>query len=144
MPIYRLFAILVVLAALPYGAVVHYYWTCGGCQISGDMLVVTYGLLLAAPFVLAGLGVAAVIAGIFGLRRDTRGGGRLAAVIGAVLLLFGGSTLASVLQWSVLTFDRPRQPSSSASIHDRLKNGGLTAGNLNEFSERTSAARARP
>ena len=69
MPIYRLF---VVLAALPYTLVVHYYWTCGGCQISGEMLLVTYGLMLAAPFVLGGLGVAAVITGVFVLRRDLR------------------------------------------------------------------------
>jgi hypothetical protein len=108
------------------------------------MLLVTYGLLMASPFVIDGLGVAAVIAGILGLRRDMRGGGRLAAVIGAVLLLFGGSTLASVRQWWVLTLDRPREPSSSASIHDRVKNGSLTVGDLREYSGRANAMRSRP
>jgi len=144
MPIYRLFAILVVLAALPYGAVAYYYATCNGCQIAGDMLLVTYGLLMAAPFVLGGLAVTAVIAGIFGLRRDIRAGGRLAAVIGAALLLFGGGTLSSLIGWSASAFMRHAKPSASTRIHDRLKNGSLTVGDLRKFSGGAEATRSRP
>lgn len=143
MPIYRLFAVLVVIAALPYALVVHYYWTCGGCQISGDMLLVTYGLMLAAPFVLAGLGVAAVITGFFGLRRDLRRSPRIGGVIGAVVLLAGASSLAKLLWWSA-NLERPPKLSHITPIQDGLKNGSLTVGDLRKFSKRAKATRSRP
>jgi hypothetical protein len=143
MPINRLFAVLVGLAGLPYALVTHYYWTCGGCQISGDMLLVTYGLLIAAPFVLAGLGVAAVITSVFGLRRDLRRSRRIGGVIGAVVLLAGAGLLAKLLWWSA-NLERTPKLSRITPIHDGLWNGSLTVGHLRKFSERTSAARARP
>ena len=140
MPIYRLF---VVLAALPYTLVVHYYWTCGGCQISGEMLLVTYGLMLAAPLVLGGLGVAAVITGVFVLRRDLRQSRRIGSVIGAVVLLAGAVSLAKLLWWSA-NLERPPKLSRITPIHDGLKNGSLTVGDLRKFNERAKATRPRP
>jgi hypothetical protein len=118
MPIYRLFAVLLVLAALPYALVVRYYWTCNGCQISGDMLLVTYGLLIAAPFVLGG-------------------------VIGAVVLLAGAGLLAKLLWWSA-NLERPPKLSRITPIHDGLGNGNLTVGHPRKFSERAKSTRPRP
>lgn len=143
MPIYRLFAVLLVLAALPYALVVRYYWTCNGCQISGDMLLVTYGLLIAAPFVLGGLGVAAVITGAFGLRRDLRRSRRIGGVIGAVVLLAGAGLLAKLLWWSA-NLERAPKLSRITLIHDRLRNGSLTVGHPRKFSARAKSTRPRP
>jgi hypothetical protein len=143
MPIYRLFAVLVGLAGRPYALVAHYYWTCGGCQISGDMLLVTYGLLIAAPFVLAGLGVAAVITSVFGLRRDLRRSRRIGGVIGAVVLLAGAGLLAKLLWWSA-NLERPPKLSRITPIHDGLRNGNLTVGDLRKFSQHATVTRPRP
>jgi hypothetical protein len=94
--------------------------------------------------VIGGLAVAAMIAGILGLRRDMRGGARLSAVIGAVLLLVGGGTLAGVLQSSTSMIEREKKPPARTRTHDRLKTGSLTVGDLRKSDERTKATWSRP
>jgi hypothetical protein len=130
---YWAFAIFLTLVSAPYVWTIHYFWRafeCRSCQMSGEMLVIGFGLLVALPFVLGAVALLAAIAGLRGARRGFRQGRSVSSMFGCILAVAGIGLGSALFTGYIQMPDRGGGLSDLAASYERFKDGTLTAGDL--------------
>ena len=107
----RLALIICGLLLLPYGYLVYMWTLCGDCRIGGHEILYTLLAVLAVPFVLAAMGMTAIISGARTVRRAAKQDKPVASASGGIALFLGVTVLVAVIpaciSLAMLFLDQP-------------------------------------
>lgn len=130
MPLYRSFALFVLVLAIPYVLVAWHILPCQGCRITGNVLLAILALVFATPYVLIALAIVAVVVGSMGVRRGLRTGRLFGFAVGVSILVTGVVIGVSLMTSFGKMRDLHSERDSHIGLMGNFQDGTSTAGAL--------------